>query len=105
VTWAAVVFGWPAVVMSVLVGSAGVFNGRWPWTLAGAIAGAPFLLSLSLASPLGWVVTVPVALSYAAAVRATYLGRAAMAWLFFAPMPALAVYVAIVVELANQSRI
>jgi hypothetical protein len=65
--WAAIVFGWPAAIMSILLGVLGVTVRRWTWVVGGALAGSPFLLYLSLTpvsggSPCLWRPLTPVPL-------------------------------------------
>ena len=61
----AIVFGWPAVIGSVLATAFGIALGRWTYVLAGAIVGTPFLLYLLLTPRFGLI---------APAVMATQLG-------------------------------
>ena len=100
--WAAVVFGWPAAIVSILLGALGLMSGRWTWVVAGALVGSPFLLYLSLTPRFGWVAML-VAASYVGAAVAAYRQRRRQAWLLFAPMLMLVAYVASVVG-ATQSR-
>ena len=97
----AIVFGWPAATVSVLLGVGGVFGSRWLLVLTGLIVGAPFLFYLSLTPRFGWV-SIVVAISYLAAVFATYQRRVWLAGVFFAPMILLVSYVALAV--VNQLR-
>jgi hypothetical protein len=94
--WAAIVFGWPAAIMSILLGVLGVTVRRWAWVAGGALAGSPFLLYLSLTPRFGWI-AVLVAASYVGAAVATHHQRVRRAWLFLAPMLLLVAYVASVV--------
>ena len=99
-TWAAIVFGWPAAIMSILLGAGGIMRERWKWGAAGALVGSPFLLYLSLTPRFGWVAML-VTGSYAGAVVAVYRRRTRAASLLFAPMPMLVGYVAWVVAQAQ----
>ena len=91
--WAALVFGWPSAILSVLFGALGVMSQQWKWTLAGALIGSPFLLYLSLSPRSGWIAML-VAISYGAAVAATFRERPRLARSLFAPMVALVAWVA-----------
>lgn len=92
-SWAAIAFGWPAAILSILAGFVGVVSREWKWVMTGALIGCPFLLYLTLTPRFGWVSAL-VALSYAGAVVASFRRRPGLAWLFFMPMLALVVFVA-----------
>jgi len=63
----ALLFGWPAVVLSVALTSTGIALGRWRVALAGTLLGSPFLLYLLGSPRIGWLSLV---------VGALYLGSA-----------------------------
>ena len=100
--WAAIVFGWPAATLSLVLGVTGLLFKRWMWIAGGMVVGSPFLLYLSLAPRFGFVAAL-VGASYAGAVVAMYRERDRLAWALFAPMPTLFVYVALVVVASNAS--
>jgi hypothetical protein len=58
---AAVIFGWPAVLASLVLAIVGVATERSRLVLAGAIVACPFLLYLFLTPRLRWV-ALPVAM-------------------------------------------
>jgi hypothetical protein len=95
-SWAAIVFGWPAAITSILCGLLGVASGRWKWVAAGLLLGGPFLLFLALTPRFGWIALV-VAAGYAGAAVAARRERTRLAWALFTPMLALVVYVGWVV--------
>jgi hypothetical protein len=89
----AVVFGWPAVIVSILLTLAGIAVSRSRLVLGGALVGSPFLFYLLLTPRFGWVVP-PVALSYFGAALAVARGHRVTAFACVAPFLALAVVVA-----------
>lgn len=95
-TFAEIVFGWPAVCASLLVTSAGIVLRTWRVALAGAFVAAPFMMYL-FATPRFGLIALPVsAAHFAAAYALRSRGRLAGAALF-APFVFLAGYVASVV--------
>lgn len=93
----AILFGWPAAIVSVLFGVLGVLTRQWPLLFLGLIAGAPFLFYLSLNPGTGWA-AFAVAMSYLAAVIASYRRRTWLAAALFAPMILFTSYIGTVVS-------
>ena len=89
----AVIFGWPAVIASVLLVLTSIARGRWQWALAGAAIGSPFLLYLALTPRLAPIAPI-VGLSYFAAAYALARGDRAVAAALTIPFLALAAFVA-----------
>jgi hypothetical protein len=89
----AVVFGWPAVVASILLTLAGIAVSRWRLVLGGAAVGSPFLFYLFM-TPRFRLVALPVALMHLAAARAVARGHRVAALALIAPFVALAAFVA-----------
>ena len=89
----AVVFGWPAIVASVILTFAGIAFSRWPLALAGAGVATPFLLYV-WATPRFGAMAVPVALLYFAAAGAVARSRPYAALALTAPFVALALLMA-----------
>jgi hypothetical protein len=93
----AVVFGWPAVISSILLTLAGIAVARWQVVLGGAAVGSPFLFYLLL-TPRFRLVALPVALLHFGAALAVARGRRAAAFALVAPFVALAAIVAALVR-------
>ena len=89
----AVIFGWPAVIVSVLLTLAGIGATRWGFVLAGAVLGTPFLLYLFLTPRFQWVALLVAVLYFASAGAVAHRGRA-IALALTAPFVALAAFVA-----------
>src|SRR6267142_5467519 len=89
----AVVFGWPAVITSIVLTLAGIAASRWRLVLGGAVVGSPFLFYLFLTPRFGSV-ALPAALLHFAAVPAVARGHRVAALALAAPFVALAMVVA-----------
>jgi hypothetical protein len=89
----AVIFGWPAVIVSVLLTLAGIAATRWSLVLAGAVLGTPFLLYLFL-TPRFRLVALLVAVLYFASAGAVAHRSRAIALALTAPFVVLAAFVA-----------
>lgn len=89
----AVIFGWPAVMASILLTLAGIMSARWSLVLAGAAVGSPFLFYLFLTPRFRWV-ALPVAVLHFAAAGAVARRSRAAACVLVAPFVALAAVVA-----------
>jgi hypothetical protein len=93
VPFVAVVFGWPAVIVSILLALGGIAARRSKMVLAGAIVACPFLFYLFLTPRLRWVAP-PVAVLLFLAARAVARRRYRTALAMVAPYVGLAVFVA-----------
>jgi len=93
----AVVFGWPAVISSILLTLTGIAVARWQVVLGGAAVGSPFLFYLLL-TPRFRLVALPVALLHFGAAVAVAHGRRVAAFALVAPFVALAAIVAALVR-------
>ena len=89
----AVIFGWPAVIASILLALGGIAATRSKIVLAGAIAACPFLFYLFLTPRLRWVAP-PVAVLLFLAARAVTGRHHRTALGMVAPYIGLAVFVA-----------
>ena len=92
----AVVFGWPAVITSILLTLTGIAISRWHLVMGGAAVGSPFLFYLFL-TPRFRLVALPVALLHFGAAQAVARGHRVAALALVAPFVALAVVVAALV--------
>jgi hypothetical protein len=93
---AIVVFGWPAVVASVVLTSCGIALRRPALALAGAIVAVPFMLYL-FASPGARWIAPPVALAHFATPFALRRSGRGLAALLLLPFVLLAAYIATLV--------
>lgn len=89
----AVVFGWPAVIASIVLTLAGIVVSRSRLVLGGAVVGSPFLFYLLL-TPRFWWVAPPVAILHFGAALAVAHGYRVTALACVAPFLVLAVVVA-----------
>jgi hypothetical protein len=92
----AVVFGWPAVITSVLLTLRGIAISRWRLVIAGASLGSPFLFYLFL-TPRFRLVALPVALLHFGAAQAVARSHRVAALALVAPFVVLAFVVAALV--------
>jgi len=90
---AAIVFGWPAALTSILLSGAGLVFRRPAFVWVGAIVGLPFMFYLFL-TPRFWLLAAVAAPCHFAAALALARRSALLAWLFFIPTPSVATYVA-----------
>ena len=95
--WAAIVFGWPAALSSIVLSTVGLVI-RWPMFVAvGAVVGLPFMFYLFM-TPRFWLVALTAAPCHLCAALALARGRVILAWLLFLPAPLLTWYVAAAVS-------
>ena len=92
----AIVFGWPAVVTSVLLTFTGIAMSRWRLAVGGAAAGSGFLFYLFVTPRFRWI-ALPVALLHFGAAWAVKRGHRLAALDLAAPFVALAILVAALV--------
>jgi hypothetical protein len=92
----AIVFGWPAVIASVLITAGGLALSRWRIVLIGACVGTPFLFYLALTPRFG-VIAPLVGVAYFAAVRAVARGHRMAGVTLVTPFAVLAAFVAALV--------
>ena len=91
-----VVFGWPTILGSLALSSAGILNRRPWWVVAGAALGAPFAWYLS-GSPLIGSLAYPLPLLQLGAALSLRGGRRWLAWLLLVPFAGRATWLAWVV--------
>ena len=94
--WPAVVFGWPAVILALILSVAGIVRKRPIWLFVAAIILIPITIYLIGSPRIGWMgFTIPVSLSGAGiAVRRR---REGLAWVLLAPFVGVFVWLAIIV--------
>lgn len=94
--WPAAVFGWPAVVIAVVLSAVGIIKRRPTILVASAVIIAPLSLYLGGTPSVGWIgFTMPVLLLGAGvAVRNR---RIEIAWLLLIPVVAVIAWLAILV--------
>ena len=90
---AAVIFGWPAVIVSVALALAGIATSRTKMVFASAIVASPFLFYLFLTPRFRWVAPSAALLLFLA-VRETARRQRGTALLLVAPYIGLAVFLA-----------
>jgi hypothetical protein len=88
----AIVFGWPAIAVSIVLAALGIVAGRARLVLAGAVVACPFLVYLFLTPRLRWF-AAPAALLFFLASGAVEQRRRRMALLLIAPYVALVGFV------------
>ena len=89
----AVLFGWPAVLVSLALTFSGIAMKRWWAALAGALVATPFLFYLFASPRIGWLSPV-VATLYLGSARAVASSRRALALAIATPFVLLAGFVA-----------
>ena len=93
---AIVLFGWPAVITSVVLTIAGISARRWSFVVAGAMVGSPFLLYLSM-TPRFRIIALPVAALHFAAALAVARNHQLAAVALFAPFVGLVTFILLLV--------
>lgn len=93
IPFVALLFGWPAVVLSVALTSTGIAVGRWRVALAGTLIGSPFLLYLLGSPRIGWLSLVVGAL-YLGSAQAVARSQRALALAMATPFLLLASFIA-----------
>ena len=95
--WPAVVFGWPAVVVSLLLAAAGIVSRRPVLLIVSALVAAPFGYYLSGAE--SWVAPAGLALPFVLVAGAFAVKRCLLllAWAFWIPFVGAATWLAVVV--------
>jgi hypothetical protein len=93
-----VIFGWPAMLASLLTGGIGLVWKRWPWLLAAAgLMLPPAWLFSGYPAVRWWAFSLPLFLL--AAAVAVRVQKYALAWLLFFPVVAAMTWLAILVLL------
>jgi hypothetical protein len=93
IPFVAVLFGWPAVILSLALTLTGIADGRWRVALAGTLVGIPFLLYLLGSPRIGWLSLVVGAL-YLGSAQAVARSRLALALAMAMPFVLLASLIA-----------
>lgn len=93
IPFVAVLFGWPAVVLSLALTLAGIAVGRWRVALAGTLIGSPFLLYVFGSPRIGWLSLVVGAL-YLGSAQAVARSQRALALAMATPFVLLASFIA-----------
>ena len=95
--WPAVVFGWPAVIVSVTLAVVGIVGGKPVLLVVSAVLAAPFSFYLSGGN--SWILTVCAALplTFVAAAYAVKRRRPWIGWCLLAPFVGVAIWLAVAV--------
>jgi hypothetical protein len=89
----AVLFGWPAVVLSLALTLTGIAVGRWRVALVGTLIGSPFLLYLFGSPRIGWL-SLLVGGLYLGSAQAVARSHRALAFAMATPFVLLAGFIA-----------
>ena len=89
----AVLFGWPAVVLSLALTLTGIAVGRWRVALVGTLIGSPFLLYLFGSPRIGWL-SLLVGGLYLGSAQAVARSHRALAFAMATPFVVLASFIA-----------
>jgi len=94
--WPAVVFGWPAVIVALILSVAGIVRKKPIWLFVAAVILIPITIYLIGSPRIGWVgLAIPLLLSGGGiAVRRR---RQGLAWALLAPVVGAFVWLAIIV--------
>ncbi len=94
--WPAVVFGWPAIILALVLSVAGVIRKKPIWLYVAAVIVIPFTFYLFGSPRIGPAgLTIPLLL--AGAGIAVRRGRYDLAWLLLAPFAGVIAWLAIIV--------
>jgi hypothetical protein len=93
---AMIIFGWPAIILSLAVSAAGILK-KWPWMLVlGGVLCAPFSFYLS-----GWpgvrFLALLLPLFQFGAAWAVHAKRKVLAWVLLLPLASVSAILAIIV--------
>ena len=94
--WPAIVFGWPAILVSIALSVLGIVRGRPKWLFAAAIIALPFSFYLAASPVIGWLgLTIPLLLAGAGiSIRHRHTR---VAWFLLAPFVGVSGWLAIAV--------
>ncbi len=82
--WPAIVFGWPAIMVSIALSVTGIVRQRPKWLVIAAIVALPFSLYLAGSPAFGWLgLSIPLLLA-GAGVASRY-DRPIVAWSLLVP--------------------
>jgi hypothetical protein len=94
--WPAIVFGWPAILLSIALSAMGIVRKKPAWLVVAAILVFPISFYL-VGSPLvGWF-ALAVPLSLAAAGVSIYYQQTKVAWVLLAPFVGVSGWLAMMV--------
>ncbi len=94
--WPAIVFGWPAIVVSISLSIMGIVRGRRKWLVVAAFVALPFSLYLAGSPAFRWLgLAIPLLLA-GASVASCY-NHPKVAWSLLAPYVGAIGWLAIVV--------
>ena len=94
--WPAIVFGWPAILLSIVLSAMGIVRNRPAWLVVAAILVLPISLYLVGSPLIGWfALTVPLSLA-AAGVSISY-HQTKVAWVLLAPFVGVSSWLAMMV--------
>lgn len=94
--WPAIVFGWPAILLSITLSVMGIVRRRPKWLVVVAIIALPFSLYLAGSPLFGWLgLTIPLFLAGASiSIRYRQTG---VAWFLLAPFVGVSGWLAVAV--------
>ncbi len=94
--WPAIVFGWPAILLSIALSAVGIVRKRPKWLVVAAIVALPFSLYMAGSPAFRWFgLAVPFLL--VGAGIASYYDKTRVAWALLAPFVGVSGWLAIVV--------
>ena len=94
--WPAIVFGWPAILVSIALSAMGIVRRKPKWLVVAAFIALPFSLYLAGSPLFGWLgLTIPLLL--VGASIASYHERPRVAWSLLAPFVGISGWLAILV--------
>jgi hypothetical protein len=92
-SWVQVVFGWPAVIVSVLTTLAGLLWASWRIVVTGAVVALPFMLYM-FGTPRFMLVAPLIVASHFGAAYAVSRGERAVGFILFLPFTGFVGFVA-----------
>ena len=94
--WPAIVFGWPAIMVSIALSVTGIVRQKPKWLVIAAIVALPFSLYLAGSPVFRWLgLAIPFLL--VGASIASYYDKSRVAWTLLAPFVGVSGWLAIVV--------
>jgi general stress protein CsbA len=91
--WPAVVFGWPAILLSILLAITGISSRRPAALFVSAVIAAPFSFYLAGTPRVGWLALMLPVLLIGAGIAVRYRS-VPTAWLLLMPVVAVVIWVA-----------
>jgi hypothetical protein len=99
--WAAIVFGWPGALTSIVVSAVGLLIRRGFLVWVGACVGLPFMFYMFLTPRFWWLAAIAASCHFGAALAASRRSML-LGWLLFLPTPLVTWHIAAVISASTR---